>query len=51
LADGLEAGLITDAVIAQSEAQAKALWAVRENQSAAQKPEGAVCGSTTWRCR
>ncbi|MCR5873315.1 FAD-binding oxidoreductase [Phenylobacterium sp. J426] len=42
LEDGLEAGLIADAVVAQTEAQAKALWAIRENQSPAQKPEGAT---------
>jgi FAD/FMN-containing dehydrogenase len=39
---GLEDGLVEDAVIAQSETQAKALWALRENQSPAQKPEGAT---------
>jgi len=39
---GLEDGLIRDAVVAQTEAQAKALWAIRENQSPAQKPEGAT---------
>jgi FAD/FMN-containing dehydrogenase len=39
---GLEDGLIADAVVAQTEAQAKALWAIRENQSPAQKPEGAT---------
>jgi FAD/FMN-containing dehydrogenase len=39
---GLEAGLAFDASIAQSEAQAKAFWALRENQSAAQKSEGAA---------
>jgi FAD/FMN-containing dehydrogenase len=39
---GIEAGLVADAVVAQSEAQAQALWALRENQSAAQKPEGAT---------
>ena len=39
---GLEAGLIGDAVVAQTDAQAKALWAIRENQSPAQKPEGAT---------
>ena len=38
----LEDGLIHDAAIAQSETQAKAFWAVREGQSAAQKPEGAA---------
>jgi FAD/FMN-containing dehydrogenase len=42
LAQGLEEGLIRDAVVAQTEAQAKALWAIRENQSPAQKPEGAT---------
>jgi FAD/FMN-containing dehydrogenase len=39
---GLETGLVHDAVVAQTEAQAKALWAIRENQSPAQKPEGAT---------
>jgi FAD/FMN-containing dehydrogenase len=42
LAAGLEHGLIQDAVVAQTDAQAKALWAIRENQSPAQKPEGAT---------
>ncbi|MBI1200046.1 MAG: FAD-binding protein [Phenylobacterium sp.] len=42
LAEGMEAGLIGDAVVAQTDAQAKALWAIRENQSPAQKPEGAT---------
>jgi FAD/FMN-containing dehydrogenase len=42
LQSGLEAGLIADAVVAQTDAQAKALWAIRENQSPAQKPEGAT---------
>jgi FAD/FMN-containing dehydrogenase len=42
LASGLEAGLIGDAVVAQTETQGTALWAIRENQSAAQKPEGAT---------
>jgi FAD/FMN-containing dehydrogenase len=42
LAEGLEAGLVADAVVAQTDAQAKALWAIRENQSPAQKPEGAT---------
>jgi len=42
LATGLEDGLIRDAVVAQTEAQAKALWSVRENQSPGQKPEGAT---------
>lgn len=34
--------LITDAVIARSEGQAAALWALRENQSGGQRPEGAA---------
>ena len=42
LEQGLEDGLIRDAVIAQTETQAKAIWAIRENQSPAQKPEGAT---------
>ena len=40
LGKALEAGLAADAVVAQSETQAEALWALREGQSAAQKPEG-----------
>jgi len=42
LAKGLEDGLVRDAAVAQTETQAKALWAIRENQSPAQKPEGAT---------
>jgi FAD/FMN-containing dehydrogenase len=42
LAGGLDGGLVRDAAIAQSQAQATAFWGLRENQSAAQKPEGAV---------
>jgi FAD/FMN-containing dehydrogenase len=42
LEQGLEEGLVRDAAVAQTEAQAKALWGLRENQSAAQKPEGAT---------
>jgi len=42
LAAALEDGLIQDAAIAQNETQAKAMWAVREGQSGAQKPEGAA---------
>jgi FAD/FMN-containing dehydrogenase len=42
LGAGLEDELIRDAVVAQTETQAKALWAIRENQSPAQKPEGAT---------
>jgi FAD/FMN-containing dehydrogenase len=40
LTGALEGGLITDAAVAQSEVQARAFWALRERQSAAQKPEG-----------
>ena len=36
----LEKGLAEDAVIAQSQSQAAAFWALRENQSAAQRSEG-----------
>ncbi len=42
LASGLEEGLISDAVVAQTEAQSRVFWAIRENQSPAQKPEGAT---------
>jgi FAD/FMN-containing dehydrogenase len=42
LVKGAEDGLIRDAAVAQTEAQAKSLWAIRENQSPAQKPEGAT---------
>ncbi|MBV9996005.1 MAG: FAD-binding oxidoreductase [Caulobacteraceae bacterium] len=40
LEEALERGLVGDAAVAQTETQAKAFWALRENQSAAQKPEG-----------
>jgi FAD/FMN-containing dehydrogenase len=42
LAGGLDSGLVRDAAIAQSQGQAQAFWGLRENQSAAQKPEGAT---------
>ncbi len=42
LADAVERSLIEDAVLAQSETQARAFWALREGQSAAQKSEGAA---------
>jgi FAD/FMN-containing dehydrogenase len=42
LSKALQDGLIDDAAIAQNETQAKAFWAIREGQSAAQKPEGAA---------
>src|SRR3954470_5257305 len=41
IAGALEAGLITDAVLAGNPAQAGALWKLRESLSEAQKPEGA----------
>jgi FAD/FMN-containing dehydrogenase len=41
LGDGLEAGLIEDAALAQSLAQQGAFWHLREEMSWAQKPEGA----------
>ena len=42
LAAALSDDLIQDAAVAQSQAQAQALWALRENQSAGQKAEGAA---------
>jgi len=42
LGKALEDGLIRDAAIAQSKAQAQAFWSIREHQSAAQKPQGSV---------
>jgi FAD/FMN-containing dehydrogenase len=38
----LAQGLIADAAVAQDETQARAFWALREGQSAAQKGEGAA---------
>lgn len=40
LSEGLEAGIVEDAVVAQSQAQADAFWTMREEMSWAQKPEG-----------
>lgn len=40
LADALEQDLITDAAVAQNDAQRAAFWKLREEQSAALKPEG-----------
>ena len=40
LAAALDASVITDAAVAQTDGQAQAFWALRENQSAAQKAEG-----------
>ncbi|WP_332772589.1 FAD-binding oxidoreductase [Phenylobacterium sp.] len=42
LSKGLEDGLVRDAVVAQTQSQARALWSIRENQSPGQKPEGAT---------
>jgi FAD/FMN-containing dehydrogenase len=42
LARALEDELIEDAAVAQTQAQAKAFWALRENQSSGQKREGAA---------
>lgn len=42
LGAALEDGLVRDAAVAQSQAQAQAFWSVRENQSPGQKPEGAT---------
>jgi FAD/FMN-containing dehydrogenase len=41
LADAVENGLVTDAVVAASEAQAASLWKLRESISESQKREGA----------
>lgn len=40
LASALEAGLASDVVVAQNEAQSKSFWYLREEMSACQKPEG-----------
>jgi FAD/FMN-containing dehydrogenase len=40
LAAALEEGLITDAAVAQTDSQRSALWRLREEQSAGQKPVG-----------
>ena len=40
LASAIEDGLVQDAALSQSEAQSKAMWRLREDLSAAQKPEG-----------
>lgn len=40
LESAAEGGIVADAVIAQSEPQADALWKLRESMSEAQKPEG-----------
>ena len=40
LSAAFEADLVQDAVLAQSETEARTLWSLRENHSAAQQPEG-----------
>ena len=40
LAEGMERGLVLDAVISASEAQTAAIWKLRDGMSDAQKPEG-----------
>jgi FAD/FMN-containing dehydrogenase len=40
LGEALEQGLVMDAVIARSQAQAQELWAIRETLPLVQKPEG-----------
>ncbi len=40
LADAVEAGIVADVVLAQSQAQAARMWALRENISEAQRKEG-----------
>ena len=40
LADAFEAGLVTDAIVATSEAQANALWKIREDQAEVQRHAG-----------
>lgn len=40
LSAGFEADLLQDAVVAKSDAEARTFWALRENHSAAQRPEG-----------
>jgi FAD/FMN-containing dehydrogenase len=42
LGAAIEDGLVADAAVAQNDAQAKAFWRLREEQSAAQKSEGAA---------
>ena len=40
LAEGIEGGIVENAVVAASETQRRALWHMRESMSPAQKPEG-----------
>jgi FAD/FMN-containing dehydrogenase len=41
LGEAIEAGLVIDCLISQNEAQAQDFWLLREEMSAAQRPEGA----------
>jgi len=50
LAAALDASLVRDAVVATSEAQTRAVWALRESISDAQAREGRI-SSMTCRCR
>lgn len=47
LADCIEAGLVEDAVIAQSQSQRDRLWDLRENTPEANRMAGAFCNSDT----
>lgn len=47
LADALEAGLIGDAVVAESVAQTQAIWRLREMMPEANRLSGAICNSDT----
>jgi len=47
LAEGVERGLVLDATIAASEAQAAALWRIREEMPEAQRREGAAVSHDT----
>lgn len=47
LAQSFEAGLLVDAVIAQSDAQRQSLWDLRENTPEANRLSGAFCNSDT----
>ncbi len=40
LGEAMEKGLVLDAAVAQSESQARAFWAIRENHTESQKKEG-----------
>ena len=51
LEDALGRGLIADGVIAKSEAERRALWALRENPTEAMAQGGPGRCATTSRCR